>query len=235
MFLQIAHLRRSFHGKPVLNGVNLEAVSGELLGVIGPNGSGKTTLVNVCTGVYPADSGRISVDGTDITNRPLNRIASFGVVRTFQITRPLRKLTVRQNLQVPLVARLLPDEGKIEGMAVRIGLRHKLDTLAEELSGGQKKLLEIARAAIVKPRVAFLDEPFAGVHPETKLNIQQLVKEMASAGTLVVLVDHDLSSLFAVTKRVAVLASGVVIAEGSPAAIAEDRTVIDRYLGTKPI
>jgi branched-chain amino acid transport system ATP-binding protein len=232
--IEVQGLRKRFGGLTALDGVDLEARTGEVLGIIGVNGAGKTTLMNCICGIYRADSGRISIGGRDMTGLAPHEVAHAGVGRTFQIPRVFRKMSLVDNLLVPVLDlaqsnRQLIEraEAMLEQMRL-IELRHNL---AEELSGGQQKLLEMARMLMPGPQVVMLDEPFAGVHPTLCRFMIEQIEAIAAGGKTVLLISHDLTSIYRLSHRVAALNQGRVIAQGSVDQIRGNPAVIEAYLG----
>jgi branched-chain amino acid transport system ATP-binding protein len=232
--IEARELRKHFGGVKALDGVDLRAGAGEVLGIIGVNGAGKTTLMNCICGIYALDSGRVSIGGRDVTGLAPHEIAHAGVGRTFQIPRVFRKMSLVDNLLVPVLDRPAADrelveaaEAMLEQMRL-VDLRHNL---AEELSGGQQKLLEMARMLMPGPSVVMLDEPFAGVHPTLCRFMIERIEAIAAGGKTVLLISHDLTSIYRLSQRVAALNQGRVIAEGSVAEIRGNRAVVEAYLG----
>jgi branched-chain amino acid transport system ATP-binding protein len=232
--IEVQGLRKRFGGLTALDGIELEARSGEVLGIIGVNGAGKTTLMNCICGIYRADEGKVIIGGRDTTGFTPHEIAHQGVGRTFQIPRVFRKMSLIDNLLVPVLDRATADreliahaEAMLEHMSL-IELRHNF---AEELSGGQQKLLEMARMLMPDPEVVMLDEPFAGVHPTLCRFMIERIESMAASGRTVLLISHDLTSIYRLSHRVAALNEGRVIATGSVAEVRNDPAVVEAYLG----
>ncbi len=238
-----------FGGVVALDGASLAVRPGEVVGLIGPNGAGKTTLLNVMAGLLRPQGGQVLLDGADITRLGPAARARRGLVRSFQIARELGRLTVLENLllaapaqrgeavwQALLRPRLVAAEERANAaralaILTRIGLRAKADDLAAGLSGGQKKLLELGRALMLRPRVVLLDEPAAGVAPPLVQELARLVRELAAEGIGFALVEHDMALVQQVCDRVQVLAEGRPLAAGSFAEVTADRRVVDAYLG----
>lgn len=232
--IEVRGLYKHFGGIAALDGVELEARPTEVLGIIGVNGAGKTTLMNCICGIYRADRGRVAIGGLDVTGLAPHEVAHAGVGRTFQIPRVFRKMSLIDNLLVPVLDRGDSDSALIERAEAMleqmrlIDLRHNF---AEELSGGQQKLLEMARMLMPEPQVVMLDEPFAGVHPMLCLFMIEQIEAIAASGKTVLLISHDLTSIYRLSHRVAALNQGRVIAEGSVDEIRGNPAVVEAYLG----
>ncbi|MFP1625549.1 ABC transporter ATP-binding protein [Streptomyces sp. 5K101] len=243
-------VRRSFGGLTAVHVDHLEVQRGTITALIGPNGAGKTTLFNVVSGFDRADSGRWSFDGQPLAGRPAHRIARGGLVRTFQLTRTLARLTVLENLLLAAVPqrgeRLLPAllpplwRGQEREHEVRAGelldrfrLAPLRDDFAGTLSGGQRKLLELARALMVRPRMVLLDEPMAGVNPALTQSLLGHITRLRDEGLTVCFVEHDMDVVMGISDWVAVMAGGRLVAEGPPQAIGRNPAVVDAYLGTR--
>lgn len=231
---------KRFGGLEAVRDVSLEVRAGSVLGVIGPNGSGKTTLINLLTGAYRPTGGSIRVRGTDTTRMAAHRIAALGVARTFQNPRVFTTMTVLQNLFLcehqgigrAALTRLRADAD--EWLALT-GLAQHAHRIASELSGGQQKLLEFARAMVRRPSVVLMDEPFAGVHPEVKKILHDRIKETSSHGeTAFLIVSHEVPDLVDLSESFVCMADGRVLASGTPREVCADEAVIDAYLGTQP-
>jgi len=232
--LAVRGLRKRFGGLTALDGVELEARPAEVLGIIGVNGAGKTTLMNCICGIYRADEGEVTIGGADVTHLTPHEIAHHGVGRTFQVPRVFRKMSLIDNLLVPVLDRGAADAALIEraeGMLEHMNLIELRHNFAEELSGGQQKLLEMARMLMPDPQVVMLDEPFAGVHPTLCKFMIERIEAMAAAGKTVLLISHDLTSIYRLSRRVAALNEGRVIAVGSVDEIRGNAAVVEAYLG----
>lgn len=232
--IEVHGLHKHFGGIAALDGVELVARAAEVLGIIGVNGAGKTTLMNCICGIYRADKGRVSIGGRDMTGLTPHEIAHAGVGRTFQIPRVFRKMSLIDNLLVPVLDRAETNRALIEraeAMLEQMRLIELRHNFAEELSGGQQKLLEMARMLMPEPKVVMLDEPFAGVHPLLCRFMIEQIEAIAAGGKTVLLISHDLTSIYRLSHRVAALNQGRVIAEGSVDEIRGNPAVIEAYLG----
>ena len=233
--ISVTGLTKRFGGLLALDDVSFSAQPGQVLGIIGVNGAGKTTLMNCVCGIYKPDQGSILIDGHDTTGRAPHEVAHRGVGRTFQIPRVFRKMSLIDNLLVPVLAQRKPDSvllAQAEAMLEQMNLLELRHNFAEELSGGQQKLLEMARMLMPDPRVVMLDEPFAGVHPQLCRFMIERIESMSAAGKTVLLISHDLTSIYRLSNRVIAMNQGRIIAEGDVTAIRGNPAVIEAYLGT---
>ncbi|HEY8039657.1 MAG TPA: ABC transporter ATP-binding protein [Polyangiaceae bacterium] len=218
-------------GKAILRGLDLEAKQGELVGVLGPSGAGKSTLFRVLVGETQADAGTVALEGVDVTRWPLWRRARAGVGYVPQGPSVLWELTVRGNLETfRRVARLPPEDAGVA--AARVGLEDRLEVRAGELSGGERRRLELARAVTRAPRVLVCDEPFAGVDPAGAEKLGKLLRELADGGTTVLLADHHVEEALRVCTRAVLLLDGVVAVAAAASDFRQDPLVRGRYLGT---
>lgn len=233
--LSTYNLVRDFGRLRAVNEVSITIGSGEIRGLIGPNGSGKTTLVNLITGVYPPTRGQIIFNNERIDKLSPDYIAGKGIIRTFQIPRVFRDMTVMENMMVPALAqgdsRRKAKKRALELLEFVLLARLK-DQMAKNLSGGQTMLLQIARGLMKNPLYLYiLDEPFAGVHPLIKNVIIRTIKEINEQGTTFLIVSHEMTTIRRLCTRVSVLHQGSLIAEGTMEEVARDPQVIDAYLG----
>lgn len=247
--LVVDGLRRSFGGVTAVDVDHLEIPRGLITGLIGPNGAGKTTLFNLLTGFDAPDEGDWTFDGRSTASMPAYKVARAGMVRTFQLTKALARMTVLENLMLgaagqrgeSITSALLPWRWRDQEAAIleraevlmgRFKLEHMRDEYAGTLSGGQRKLLEMARALMVEPSLVMLDEPMAGVNPALTQSLLGHVKDLRDVeARSVVFVEHDMDVVFDISDWVICLAQGRVIAEGPPSAIGANQEVIDAYLG----
>ncbi len=245
--LIVDNVTRTFGGLTAVDVAHLEFQRGAITGLIGPNGAGKTTLFNLLTGFDRADTGDWTFDGTALNRMAAHRVARRGVVRTFQLTKALAKLSVLDNMRLGATGQrgetffgaLFTPWGRQEKavtekareLLVRFALDAKADDLAGSLSGGQRKLLEMARALMMDPVVVMLDEPMAGVNPALTQSLLAHVRSLRDDGMTVVFVEHDMDVIRDVSDWVVVMAQGSVIAEGPPEALSSNRAVVDAYLG----
>jgi branched-chain amino acid transport system ATP-binding protein len=249
--LEAADVVKHFGGIFAVDGASLDVREGSITALIGPNGAGKTTFFNVITGFYRPDGGAASFEGSPILGRHPHSIARMGMVRTFQITKALARMPVIDNMM--LAAPDQPGE-RIVGLLTRPGAwrrREKeiraeamellsvfnLEPLADEyagtLSGGQRKLLELARALMTRPRMLLLDEPMAGINPTLGRRLLDHMKRLrAEQGVTFLFIEHDMEVVMNHADRVIVMAEGRVIADGTPEKVRADRRVIDAYLGS---
>lgn len=252
--LEVAGLTRSFGGLTAVSAVDLEVGEGELVGLIGPNGAGKTTVFNLLTGVYPPSSGSITFyrDGRplQIGGKAPYAICRAGIGRTFQNIRLFRNLTVLENVKVamqqtvryPMLASFLhvlgygAGERRIHEQSMelleRLGLAGKPDEQARNLSYGEQRHLEIARALATRPTLLLLDEPAAGMNPAETAALTTLIRELRDDFSLsVLLIEHDMSLVMTLCERLYVLDHGQLISSGSPDQVRSDRKVVEAYLG----
>lgn len=246
--LTVDNVRRAFGGVIAVDVDHLEIQRGSITALIGPNGAGKTTFFNVISGFDKATDGRWSFDGVDITGKAPYRTTKMGMVRTFQLTRSLTRMSVIENMKLgaphqrgekwwnglfgPLWRN---QEREIEERSMDLLTRFKLDHMRDEyagaLSGGQRKLLEMARALMTEPVLVMLDEPMAGVNPALKQSLNEHVRGLRDEGMTVLFVEHDMDMVHDISDWVVVMAEGAVIAEGTPDDISANPAVIDAYLG----
>jgi neutral amino acid transport system ATP-binding protein len=241
-------VRRSFGGLTAVDVEHLEFQRGVITGLIGPNGAGKTTFFNLMTGFDKPDRGHWEFNGQPLANVPSFKVARMGMVRTFQLTRTLARLPVIENMKLAATeqrgerffASLLPavwrtQEREIEQRAdqllKRFRLYEKREDFAGTLSGGQRKLLELARALMVEPELIMLDEPMAGVNPALVQSLLEHIKGLCAEGRTVVFVEHDMDVVMDISNWVVCMAEGRIIAEGPPESIGRNKAVIDAYLG----
>jgi branched-chain amino acid transport system ATP-binding protein len=247
--LEIDALTLQFGGLTALDDVTFHIEEGEILGLIGPNGAGKTTCFNAVTGIYRPTSGDIRFEGTSIAGHKRFQITQLGVARTFQNIRLFRSMTALENVLVGADAKhstgmasalfRLPKhrreerEGHDRAMELLafMGLQKRADELAANLSYGDQRRLEIARAMATEPKLICLDEPAAGFNPAEKAQLMDLIKRVRDQGYTVLLIEHDMKLVMGVTDRIVVLEFGRKIAEGTPAEIRDNPAVIAAYLG----
>jgi ABC-type branched-subunit amino acid transport system ATPase component len=244
--LELDGVSRRFGGVRAVDAVDLAVTQGEILGLIGPNGSGKSTIVNLVCGLLPPSGGRIRFEGRDLAAQSPHRRVAAGIARTFQSIRLFGQLTVWQNLWV---AQSAPGERSVGLFAARwlagyrkareaigealefSGLAAKRDQLAANLSFGEQRRLELARALAARPKLLLLDEPAAGMNAAEIVELDERIRTIRDRGVTVVLIEHHMELVMSVTDRIAVLNFGRKIAEGSPGEIQAHREVREAYLG----
>jgi ABC-type branched-subunit amino acid transport system ATPase component len=248
--LAVRDICKSFGGIRALAGVSLEVEKGLIVGLIGPNGSGKTTLFNIISGFYPADSGEIRFKGEGIGRLPPYEVAKRGVVRTFQVSKAPKQMTVLENMLLACDGQMgenvsgalfrgkqiLRQEKEQLGKALSLleltGISHLANEYSGNLSGGQQKLLSLARILIRNPDLVLLDEPTAGVNPTLTKKFMEFIKELQTKqGKTFFLVEHDMNLISSVCDRVYVLDAGKKIAEGTSEQIQKNERVLEAYLG----
>jgi len=233
--LRAEQLHKRYRGRRVLQGVSLEVAAGEVVGLLGPNGAGKTTCFYLIVGLIPADQGRITLDGRDLTLAPMHARARAGLSYLAQEPSIFRKLSARANVLAILQTRrdLGPREReyRCDELLEELGIAHVGASLALSLSGGERRRLEIARALAVDPRVMLLDEPFAGVDPIAVGDIKAIVSHLRERGIGVLITDHNVRETLAICDRGYIISEGRVIAAGAPGELLSDRHVRDVYLG----
>lgn len=247
--LSVDGVRRHFGGIVAVDVKHLEVQRGSITALIGPNGAGKTTLFNLLSGFDTPDVGEWRFDGHNMSRVVAHKTASMGMVRTFQLTKSLTKMSVIENMKLGAMHQagekwwngLFPfvwksQEKKIEERADALLTRFKMDHMRNEyagtLSGGQRKLLEMARALMTQPRLVMLDEPMAGVNPALKQSLNEHIRGLRDDGMTVLFVEHDMDMVNDVADWVVVMAEGMLIAEGTPEQIGNNPQVIEAYLGS---
>jgi branched-chain amino acid transport system ATP-binding protein len=245
-------LHKRFGGLVATDDASLEVQRGTITGLIGPNGAGKSTLFNLVSGFYEPDAGSVTVNGTDVTGQKPHERVDSGMVRTFQTPRKPEGMTVREAMLVgpqnqtgesifalftePDQVRLEESEAltRADAMLKRFGIAHLAGEPATELSGGQMKLVELARAMMADPDLLLLDEPVAGVNPTLANKLRAFIRQLNQDGVTFLIIEHDMSFIMRLADPIIVLDQGHVLGEGSPEAVRNDERVIDAYLGGAP-
>ncbi len=239
--LQIKHLSKHFEGVKAVEGLSLEFSAGKIYGLVGPNGSGKTTLINLLSGIYPWSKGEVEVDGVGLLKLPTHQTLAYGITRTFQEVRLFEQMTLLDNLLVVMGERGVFTtlferhrklrQTKAEQLLEDFGLKDKLHKKANELSYGQRKLLEVARVLAVEADVYLFDEPFAGLFKTMVSKVVEVLKNLRESGKCVVLIEHNMELIRQLADEVVVLDSGELLAQGRPDKVLSEKKVVEAYLG----
>ena len=234
--LEVERVSKWFGGVRAVHDVSFTLEKGAILGVMGPNGSGKTTLFNLIAGALRPDGGHIRLRGTDIAGMPPHRVCARGIARTFQLVRPFRELTARENVLVGRLYGRVPGRraaaADAERLLALVGLEGRAATPAGRLTLIDRKRLELARALATAPELLLLDEFMAGLNPTETATAMALVRRLVADGLTVLMVEHIVWALMELSRRIIVLSAGEKIAEGPPEAIAADPSVVEVYLGS---
>jgi lipopolysaccharide export system ATP-binding protein len=233
--LKANNLYKSYRKKDVVRGVNIEVERGQVVGLLGPNGAGKTTCFYMIVGLIPSDKGSITVDGIDITHKPVNVRSSLGVGYLPQEASVFRKLSVRDNIMAILELRKdLDTDGRNEmaqTLMEELGVSHLANQMGQVLSGGERRRVEIARALAARPRFILLDEPFAGVDPISVREIQEIIRQLTDQDIGILITDHNVREMLGICHHAYILNDGMVLAEGDADAILANDQVREVYLG----
>lgn len=232
--LSVEGVSKSFGGLRAVSGVSFALAEGEMMGLIGPNGAGKTTLFHVISGFLRPDEGRVRYADQDLTGLRPHDICARGMVRTFQVTRPFSRLSVTENVLVGALERVAHRREALavaEEVLALTGLTEKGSQLGHSLTMPDRKRLELARALATRPRVLLLDEVMAGLNPTETARLIELIRSIHRRGITILLIEHVMKAVMALSQRILVLNYGELIAQGSPETIVQNPKVIEAYLG----
>jgi lipopolysaccharide export system ATP-binding protein len=232
--LRTRELTKSYNGRTVVRGVNLEIASGEVVGLLGPNGAGKTTTFSMVVGLTAPDSGRVLLDGSDVTEDPMYVRARKGIGYLPQEASIFRGLTVEQNI-LAILETVAPNgadrRARLRDLLAELSLTPLAKSPAYTLSGGERRRVEITRALVISPQFMLLDEPFAGIDPIAVTDIQQIIFHLKARGIGVLITDHNVRETLKITDRAYIVHDGVIFRSGTPESLAADEEVKRIYLG----
>ena len=250
-YLEVTNLKKSFGGIKAVDVESLNLNRNELTSIIGPNGAGKTTFFDLISGFQDSDEGKVYLNNKNITKSQPYAIARLGMIRTFQLTKVFDRMTVLENMMfsastvnndsfIKSLVRL-PSQKTIEKnikeksfeIMKDLNIDHMANSYARELSGGQKKLLELGRSIVNDPDILLLDEPLAGVNPKLAEEILQIILNLSEKGISILMVEHNIEAVMKISQRVVVFAEGMVIADDKPENVRTDEKVIEAYLGSE--
>ena len=250
-YLEVTNLKKSFGGLKAVDVQSLNLNKNELTSIIGPNGAGKTTFFDLISGFQDSDEGKVYLNDKNITRSQPYSIARLGMIRTFQLTKVFDRMTVLENMMfsastvnndsfIKSLVRL-PSQKTIEKnikeksfeIMKDLNIDHMANSYARELSGGQKKLLELGRSIVNDPDILLLDEPLAGVNPKLAEEILQIILNLSEKGISILMVEHNIEAVMKISQRVIVFAEGMVIADDKPENVRTDEKVIEAYLGSE--
>ena len=250
-YLEVTNLKKSFGGLQAVNVESIKLKKNELTSIIGPNGAGKTTFFDLISGFQDSDEGKVILNDKNITKSQSYTIARLGMVRTFQLTKVFDRMTVLENMMFSaskvdndsfIKSLVKPPSQKNKEIDIKeksfevmknLNIEHMANSYARELSGGQKKLLELGRSIINDPEILLLDEPLAGVNPKLSEEILEIILNLSKNGISILMVEHNIEAVMKISERVIVFAEGKVIADDIPENVRTDKKVIEAYLGSE--
>ena len=250
-YLEVTNLKKSFGGLQAVNVQSIKLKKNELTSIIGPNGAGKTTFFDLISGFQDSDDGKVILNDKNITKSQSYTIARLGMVRTFQLTKVFDRMTVLENMMFSaskvdndsfIKSLVKPPSQKNKEIDIKeksfevmknLNIEHMANSYARELSGGQKKLLELGRSIINDPEILLLDEPLAGVNPKLSEEILEIILNLSKNGISILMVEHNIEAVMKISERVIVFAEGKVIADDIPENVRTDKKVIQAYLGSE--
>jgi len=225
--ISVQNLDKHFGGVYAVRNCTFTVKEGAITSIIGPNGAGKTTLFNLVCGMIKPDAGRILFKGQDITRLPTHLISRVGISRTFQQARLFKNMTVKENLQLAKKS----DDDEVKAILKKVHFPLDMNTRASDLSYGQMRLVEMARALLKPHNLLMLDEPTAGVNPKVRQELKQILLKLKKEGNTILLIEHDMEFVMSISDEVIVMAGGTVLTRGTPKKVQADKRVLEAYLG----